>query len=48
MPKPVVTCDICGQKIRIDDEFYSMPDGDILCTEDACLKEWANWYLEGG
>lgn len=39
-------CDICHEPI--EDSFFELPDGMIVCTDSDCLEEWAKAYLMPG
>ena len=43
---PICSCEICGEPIYYGDDFYDMPNGQIVCNFDFdCLSEWAKVYL---
>lgn len=40
----VLSCDVCGEVIEVDDIYYEMPDGVTVCADSECLHEWAWEY----
>lgn len=38
------TCDICGEAIYVDDEYYELPDGGVVCDSGDCIDEWLGEY----
>lgn len=44
-----LTCDICGETIEAEDEYYRLPDGFILCGDVDCIERWLREYqMPGG
>ncbi len=41
-PAYAATCDICGEPIYVDEEYYELMDTFVVCPE--CLTEWAERY----
>ena len=45
-PEYIGTCEVCGEYLHDDDDFYELPGGTYLCGNDYdCLEEWAEQYL---
>lgn len=41
-PAYAATCDVCGEPIYEDEEYYEMPDTFTVCAD--CLTDWAEGY----
>lgn len=39
-------CEICGEPIDLEDSYYVMPEGELVCED--CLTEWAEQYHRVG
>lgn len=35
-------CEICGEPIPLEDAYYVMPGGELICED--CLQDWAEPY----
>ena len=38
-------CDLCGERICPEEDWYDMPDGLRVCADRHCLEDWAGAYL---